>query len=117
MKMNLRPTFTFACMKKPDIKRALRTPLPGRGVEKGSYAYNRLFFSSSHTFTILTDLLGSATDEKANNKYCKEQKLAMMAHIAGGKLTKEAKFYTDWNCAQGFPVDNPQWTARELVQF
>ena len=58
MKMNLRPTFTFACMKKPDIRRALRTPLHGRGVEKGSYAYNRLFFSSSHTFTILTDLLG-----------------------------------------------------------
>lgn len=55
----------------------------------------------------MTDLLGNTTDGKANNKYYKEQKLAMMAHIAGGELTKEAKFCSDWNCTQGFPVDNP----------
>ena len=40
-----------------------------------------------------------------------------MAHTAGGKLTLEAKFYTDWNYTQGFPVDNPRWTARELVEL
>lgn len=34
----------------------------------------------------------------------------MLAHTAGGKLTKEAKFYTDWNCTQGFPVYNPWWS-------
>lgn len=55
----------------------------------------------------MTDLLGNATDGKANNKFYKEQKLAMMAHIAGGELTKEAKSCSDWNCTQGFPVDNP----------
>lgn len=65
----------------------------------------------------MTNLLGNTTDEKASNKYYKEQKLAMMAHIAGGKLTKEAKFCTDWNCTQGFPVDKPQWTTREIVEL
>lgn len=69
------------------------------------------------TFTIMTDILGNSTDEKASNKYYKEQKLAMMAHIAGGKLTQEARFCTEWNCTLGFPVDKPQWTAREIVGF
>lgn len=67
------------------------------------------------TFTIMTDILGNSTDEKASNKYYKEQKLSMMAYMASGKLTKEARFCTEWNYRDFLSIS--QWTAREMVGF
>ncbi len=69
------------------------------------------------TFSIMVDLPGNTTDEKASNQYYKARKLDMMNHMAGGNLTKPPVWCTEYDCTQGFPVDKPKLTAEWLVSF
>lgn len=81
------------------------------------YLVNTTAPQGMEVFAIMTYDAGNPTTDNASNDFCRQTKLDMADHIAGGNLSLPVVWCTDADCSLSFPVNQPGWTANALISL